>query len=974
MAERLPTLYPMPRDQEQFWNCLELARKRLRYDDYLQEIRPLLKYENDEEIYTPQTVKRLLANLVTSTGFLRLETDPSGASFIVSPEHAGSWRDQGDIQEFRKYVGETIKKWSHSRIGFYPGIVLVNDILAILIEAPIRQRDILPRLSATGEFDGRYDAEYRYAPRTVQEFLKLLRFANWVDEDGGKLFVTLAGRRARGILLKKDVLRESEKLLIKLGPGTNGFTAQDKIAMSKYYMYRQCGGKGKDASLGGAVAAALYRNPDTSRNQIHTIALQRALRAHSVEKHGLLSEIRQVDRAIAQSCEGIRSPSRLRVIRDLCVNGKLDQAIEAVQSAGGRFSFEALKRLRHTGPSYSIKPGLQPYAWQIHALTEWHSNGNRGVLKVVTGAGKTVAALLAIRDMVKSDNNLRVTVLVPTKVLMYQWTTELVRLLAVPIEDIGLRGDGHKDSFAAGKKVMVAIVNSAVLDSYLIKDVNSLTTDTKHMLIADECHRYSGEEYQKVFRCRFDWSLGLSATPSEKSPDDSQVSTSPSVPESPLGREILNYSYRKALKDGIIQPYTVKYYGVDLTPSERGKYDAYTKKIAKALDRIRQRYGPRLEAMNAPSLDQKLQTILNSDESPDPSIFDYFRFVRERKDLVFGCLNRRWCYLTLIQKHARDKVIVFHERIDDLQAIVSPMDRRELERSSPDEAFIEKQGPTGGLDPNKARVNQELEQLFVQPSFRPVMYHSGHYRQAWNQIAMDWFRDGTANVMLSVRALIEGVDVPTASVGIVRTSSSSGRQRIQTTGRILRKAFGKTESVLYVIYVVDSSDERIFKDVGLAEALGSEAIESYHWTPPNETSGPEGCLTDRSLPTPKVWDEGPIEVSADDLSIGDSYPGKYAGYEYHVDARGRPYRRTRSGKAFIRSPEVLEAASHLLRLKGGGKFVVSPQGHILTKVKGKGLVYLGTVSSLQFEEPALPTMKHPKGGSPTFQDVLANLG
>jgi superfamily II DNA or RNA helicase len=973
MAERLPTLYPMPRDAGQFWNCLELARKRLRYEEYLQEIRPSLKYENDQEIYTPQTVKRLLANLVTSTGFLRQESDPSGANLIVPPDHAALWREQGDIEGFRKYVGETIKRWSHSQIGFYPGIVLANDILAILIDSSVRQRDVLPRLSATGGFGGRYDAEYRYAARTVQEFLKLLKFANWVDEEDGKLFVTPTGRRARGILLKKDILLESEKLLMKLGPGTDGFTAQEKIAMSKYYMYRQCGGKGKDSSLGGAVATALYRNPDAPLHQIHTVSLQKALRAHSSEKRSLLTEIRNVNTAIAHDSEGIRNPSRLRLIRDLCVAGKLEQAIEAVQSSGGRFSLEALKQLRHSGPAYTMRPGFRPYAWQIDALKEWHTNANRGVLKVVTGAGKTIAALLAIRDLVGSDRNLRVTVLVPTKVLMYQWATELVRLLAVPIEEIGLRGDGHKDSFASGKRVMVTIVNSAILQSYLTKDVNSLALDTKHLLIADECHRYSGDEFQKVFRCRFDWSLGLSATPSEKGPDLSHDSSSPGTSDSPLGPEIFNYSYRKALIDGIIQSYTVKYYGVDLTPPERADYDGYTKKIAKTLDRIRQRYGPRLEAMNAPSLDQKLQTILNSDQHPDPSIFDYFRFVRERKDLVFGSLNRRWCYLTLIQKHSRDKVIVFHERIDDLQAIVSPMDRRELERSAPDESFTEKQGPVGDLDPNKARVDRELEELFIQPSFRPVMYHSGHHRQAWNQIGMEWFRDGTANVMLSVKALIEGVDVPTASVGIVRTSSSSGRQRIQTTGRILRKALGKTESVLYVIYVVDSSDERIFKDVNLAEALGSEAIESYHWTPPNENTGPEGHLTDRQIPTPRVWDEEPVDVNGEELNVGERYPGKYAGYEYHVDARGRPYRRTKGGKVLIRSPEVLEAAVRLLKLKGGGKFVVSPQGHIVTKVKGRGLIYLGIVSSLQFEDATPLIKKRAPGKSPTFQDVIASL-
>ncbi|MFL2974137.1 MAG: helicase-related protein [Candidatus Thalassarchaeaceae archaeon] len=54
--------------------------------------------------------------------------------------------------------------------------------------------------------------------------------------------------------------------------------------------------------------------------------------------------------------------------------------------------------------------------------------------------------------------------------------------------------------------------------------------------------------------------------------------------------------------------------------------------------------------------------------------------------------------------------------------------------------------------------------------------------------------------MLSVKALAEGVDVPSADVGIIRVSTGSVRQRIQTIGRMLRKS-GAEKATVYIFHV-----------------------------------------------------------------------------------------------------------------------------------------------------------------------------
>lgn len=66
-------------------------------------------------------------------------------------------------------------------------------------------------------------------------------------------------------------------------------------------------------------------------------------------------------------------------------------------------------------------------------------------------------------------------------------------------------------------------------------------------------------------------------------------------------------------------------------------------------------------------------------------------------------------------------------------------------------------------------------------------------------MAVESFRKGGVQVLVAVRALDEGVDVPDASVAVVAAGSRSRRQRIQRMGRVLRPAEGKQALVLTVL-------------------------------------------------------------------------------------------------------------------------------------------------------------------------------
>ena len=80
---------------------------------------------------------------------------------------------------------------------------------------------------------------------------------------------------------------------------------------------------------------------------------------------------------------------------------------------------------------------------------------------------------MAASEFVEKHPNSIVSVVVPSKVLMYQWAEEAAKFLGLGADDIGFVGDGFSDSFSEGRRLIVWIVNSAVKDNRLSKEILS---------------------------------------------------------------------------------------------------------------------------------------------------------------------------------------------------------------------------------------------------------------------------------------------------------------------------------------------------------------------------------------------------------------------------------------------------------------------------------------------------------------------
>ena len=882
--------------------------------------------------------------------------------------------------------------------------------LAFYQDGDENKKNQISTLRKKGGYD--FNIASEGSKRTLREILKLLVEMRALEKVG-------QGRYSRGkkidsiisTLKKADMLNETENIIKNYGHKEQILDDKEKdievkSLLAKYYIYVQSGGIKKDRWFLKKIHKLLFKTPknlpvefSTGRKRRFDLkkiaAEKKSLREIAAEKWGIEEEV----------LHGLYYSDLNQIINAISE----DEVYFLLDSFSTKFNKTILDRLCHDNGTFNFPQNFNLYRWQNEAVNQWingdgkdkHENF-KGIVSVVTGAGKTVMALKAMKEYFKQFPNAKVSVIVPTRVLMYQWAHEISKLLAISSSQIGFRGDGFKDSFndkQNERKIIIFIVNSAIQDNFLRNDISQLDDQINHLLIADECHRYTGEKFQQIFDCRYNATLGLSATPiEEENIQETEINTTNDANSATLfnnlGPIFYNLNYKEALNEGIISQFTVNYIGVELTKVERIEYDVKTKKLAKVLEKIRVRYGNRLDLMPGSNLDQKLQTIIKSDQNPDSAIGQYFKLVRERRDTIYGAVNRKGVYYDILQKaiKKKNKTIVFHEKINQLNEIVTPMELREQVRIGRTKKNIQ-------MSPYEKAVNNKIELLLYDKSYRPVMYHSLHEKDHWNRWAMDWFRDDIANTMLSVKALIEGVDVPSADVGIVRVSSSSVRQRIQATGRILRKVKDGTKksSNMYIIYVIDTVDENIFKKYDWKKELGETSdIKHCYWHPIKDDPYDSYWLNSNfefigqreeksldDLPDKSEYEDNrpPIEVDVSNLKVGDEYPGRFAGDFYHVTADGRPYKRSQFGRIFITKKEIIIAGQLIREIKGGGKLLVTPQGNMVTMVKGQGPIFLGTINPDLIRDEVkqnIESITKVKNGKmklerpPTFEELFGN--
>jgi len=101
-----------------------------------------------------------------------------------------------------------------------------------------------------------------------------------------------------------------------------------------------------------------------------------------------------------------------------------------------------------------------------------------------------------------------------------------------------------------------------------------------------------------------------------------------------------------------------------------------------------------------------------------------------------------------------------------------------------------------------------------------TIYHS-KIAPHWRRDNLRLFRQGAFDVLVSCRALDEGMNVPETAIAIIASSTASHRQRIQRLGRVLRPSRGKDKALIYTLFITEQEKKRLATEEGRLEGVAS---------------------------------------------------------------------------------------------------------------------------------------------------------
>lgn len=564
------------------------------------------------------------------------------------------------------------------------------------------------------------------------------------------------------------------------------------------------------------------------------------------------------------------------------------------------------------GP-WNLISGLTLAPWQREAVDAWFEAGKRGTVKVVTGAGKTIVALAIAERLQRSDPELRVAIVVPTIMLMHQWHENFRRRASLPPEAVGRLGGGYADDFRGPRRILIAVLSSA--RKMLPAMVSEAGISGHLLLVADECHRLGAPEMSAVLNTPRSYALGLSATPERE--DQAGVTDSHFAvawPATGLGEIVYQMTFAQAIRAGVLPPFEVHHYGLPLSPGEARRYHALTRAIN---DARRELLAASQSARKAGGGEQLMTWARRVSARAGGGLSGlaakYVNDVTRRKQLLYRAESRTTATRSLIRQalatRADARVILFHESIDE---VVS------------------------------------LFEILTRDQVPAVMEHS-ELPSELRQSSLELFRNGTAQVIVSARSLIEGFDVPEADLGIIVASSSSPRQRIQSIGRVLRKPRDDSQqrknSRICVLYVRDSVDEAIYERQDWDKLIGPGRSRYFAWDPPGEPREQPGP------PRSVIPGEADIDFSA--LRPGDIYPGRYEGTEFSADSLGNV---SDAEGRMASNPQGIPALIQQLKGQPGRFKITAKRNAILTLIPGEqdgwNTIYGGILDTpFQFGQP-----------------------
>ena len=376
-----------------------------------------------------------------------------------------------------------------------------------------------------------------------------------------------------------------------------------------------------------------------------------------------------------------------------------------------------------------------PFAHQGKAISKWEIAGRRGILAMATGSGKTITALAAAARIQDDGEALLIVISAPYRPLVAQWMDEVEAfgVKPVPLKGTARERTNRLDLAVRGLatgifKIQVAVVTENYLTTPEFRILlDKIPDHIKTLLIADEVHNLGSHSFISNPPNRFDYRLGLSATPERQyDPEGTRALFEF------FGAKVFEYSLAEAIGVCLV-PYNYYIHRVYLTEDEFEEWQQITARLVRAGFN-----GEDQDPNESGKLSTEVQALLN-----------------KRRKVIEAAENKCLVLKNLLKAKPRDKIrhtLIYatDKGRGQLQAINSMLQ---------DDLNLTIHQLTAEETQNKSRASDLL----------------------------DRFAAGEYHVITCMRVLDEGVDVPQVSDAYLLASNTVKRQWIQRRGRVLRR-------------------------------------------------------------------------------------------------------------------------------------------------------------------------------------------
>ena len=407
------------------------------------------------------------------------------------------------------------------------------------------------------------------------------------------------------------------------------------------------------------------------------------------------------------------------------------------------------------------KEPLSLYYYQKCAVNQWIENGHKLMLQMATGTGKTRTAFgcmeCACRDI---KSGLIIIVATPQITLTRQWIKDMEKLQLDIDEYIEVDGTIHDWRINMRKslqRVYIGQFNHFVIftthdtasNEDFIDILQTYGPGETIFFIGDEVHGMGADKTRNALQSKYEYRLGLSATPKRWFDDEGSH-----LLEEYFGNKSFNFGLREALETinpRTNLPFLANYYYypcfISLTDDELEKYRDLSQKISR----------------------------LSHDKDSDLNELRT-RFLMRRAEILKNAENKYQKLYDILEKlgpSIQDTIIfVSPQQIDKVMMILREhniLAHRITEKESQHKS-------------NKYSGLSEREYIIKQ------------------------FETGSYQVIVAIKCMDEGIDIPSARCGIIMASSTNPREYVQRIGRIIRQDGHKSFATLYDMVVEPEHD------------------------------------------------------------------------------------------------------------------------------------------------------------------------